>query len=202
MTVEIMWTMTQIAERDGISKMAVSKAVKSLIAAKPETPVERDGRGRIMSVSLAHYDHFRQRHSNPAKTGSAARPTKASAIQGGEDSFEEARRQAEWLKVGRETIRHQEECAQLVRRDLVEEAVGKIGREIRALVARLQNRADDLAIAVSREGVHGARVALRGISFELGNDIADKLAALAEAAPETDPLIVDDQRPGDRQEGA
>jgi hypothetical protein len=191
----IMTSAIEIASRDGVSKQAVSKQIKSLLDAKPETPVEVDGRGRVLKVSLAHYDEHRQRFVNPAKATAPIRSIEnasstASAIAPG-DTFDEARRQSEWLKVGREKIRHQEEVGQLIRKDRLSDAVKVAGTEIKTVVNRLQNKADDLALAVSREGVHGVRVLLRKIAFDLGNEIADKLGVIAEAAPETDALIED-----------
>nr|WP_210259822.1 hypothetical protein [Martelella sp. HB161492] len=197
-----MWTIAAIAERDGVSKMAVSKAVKKLAEAKPDTPIERDGQGRVMRVSLAHYDEFRSRHSNPAKTKAPIRTlaeepvADSGAAEGGlrvKDSFEEARRQSEWLKVGREKIRHQEAIGQLVRADLMGEAIRQAGSDIQQILRKLQNRADDVAIAVSKEGAHGARIALRKIADEFGNSIADRLGKLAEAAPAEDPMFEEDE---------
>lgn len=182
----IMWAVGQIAERDDVSPPAVSKAVKKLIEEKPDTPVERDGRGRVSRVSLAHYDHFRQRFVNPAKASAPIRPVSEAGSNVASDqssSFDEARRQAEWLKVGRERIRHQEALGQLVRKDVLEDAVKTIGNEIRTVLQRIPHRADEVALAVSKEGLHGARVVLRQISFDIGNEVANHLLALADAAP-------------------
>ena len=63
------------------------------------------------------------------------------------------------------------------------------GREIQSTVARLPNSADDLALAVSKEGAHGLRVALREKAFELNTKIAELLANLAVQAREHDPAI-------------
>jgi regulation of enolase protein 1 (concanavalin A-like superfamily) len=110
------------------------------------------------------------------------------------DTFEEARRQSEWLKVGREKIRHQEDCGQLVRRDQIDAALASVGAELQAIIRRLPNKADDIAIAVSKEGVHGVRVFLRQLAFDIGNQMADKLAEIAVSAPEHDALIEDEER--------
>lgn len=192
---DVMWSISQIAARDGVSKPAVSKTVKKLIEDRPETPVERGAQGQVMKISLAHYDHYRQRFVNPAKASAPIRPVVPVASVppiNPIDSFDEARRQSEWLKVGREKIRHQEECGQLVRRDRLEDGHKAIGAALLSIIRRLPNRADDVALAVSKEGVHGVRVLLRQIAFEIGNQMADKLAELAEAAPEHDPLIEDE----------
>jgi len=197
----VMWSIGQIAERDGISKAAVSKTAKKLLAEREDTPVERGSQGQVMKISLAHYDEYRQRFFNPAKAKAPIRSVTSSGVSSGtinpSESFDEARRQAEWLKVGRERIRHQEELGQLVRKDMLEAALRATGLEIQRLIGRLQNKADDVALAVSKEGVHGARTALRKIGFDLGNEIADKLLAIAgdhDRAPEfDDPIEAEEQ---------
>lgn len=200
----VMFSVTQIAERDGVSKQAVSKAVKKLLEDRPETPVERGSQGQVMRVSLAHYDHFRQRFVNPAKASAPIRGVDGAPAEAtrqvinppplrAEDTFEEARRQSEWLKVGREKIRHQEDCGQLLRKDRIDDAHRMLGAELLSIIRRLPNRADDVALAISKEGVHGVRVALRQIAFEIGNQMADKLAEIAAAAPGHDPLIEDEE---------
>lgn len=192
---DVMWSVAQIAERDKVSKAAVSKAAKKLIEERPDTPVQRDSQGRIMLLSLAHYDHYRQRFVNPAKAKAEIRANEPDAPTKPEDpssSFDEARRQSEWLKLGRERIRHQEEIGQLLRRDRVDQSLRTAGLEIQSVIKRLANKADDVALAVSKEGVHGARVLLRTIAFELGNEIADRLAKVSETAPRLDDLIGDE----------
>jgi hypothetical protein len=192
----VMWSIAQIAERDGVSKPAVSKAVKKLTDDRPDTPVQRDPQGRVMLVSLAHYDEYRQRFVNPAK---ATAPIRSVQSMSGtvpldpSDSFDEARRQNEWLKLGRERIKHQEDLKQLIRKDKLDEANRHVAREIQNIVKRLPNYADQLALAVSKEGVHGVRVLLRSVAFELGNAIADRLVAVSSEAPETDAVIEEEE---------
>src|SRR5690606_25382565 len=110
---------------------------------------------------------------------------------GGSQSRDEALRQEAWLKVGREKLRRQEEIGQLLRADRTRQAITVCGREIQSMVARLQNRADDMALAVGREGVHGLRVLLRQISFDLNTEIANRLEEILAGADEQDELIED-----------
>lgn len=202
----VMLTISEIAARHRVSKQAVSKAVRKLVAAGG-IPVERDGQGRVVKVSLAHYEHARERFLDPSRTraeidGDGAGSAAAGGLGGtgagapgfaGEggrdprgDSFEEAKRLNEWLKYERESIRHKMEAGALVRTDGIAEAVTMAGREIQTVISRLQNRADELALAVSREGSHGLRMLLRQVAFDLNSEIAEKLASIAEAAPVAD----------------
>lgn len=189
----IMMTLSALAERDGVSRQAISKTVRDLIDRHPDIPVERDGRGRIAKVSTAHLDHYRERYQNPARV-LASRPAAADAVRSQvspppmakEDSFDEARRLNEWLRYSREKLKHEEDCGRLVVADSVGQAHDAIGREIQAIVSRLPNRADDLALAVTKEGVHGLRVLLREVAFDLNVAIAERLAAIANEAPETE----------------
>ncbi len=180
----VMWSASDIAGRDGVTKQAVSKTIQAILAVMKNVPVERDGRGRVLRISLAHYDHHRERFMNPAKM---AAPATEKTFQS--DSFEEAKRQSEWMKVGREKIRLDEEVSNLIRADKANEAVQAVNHEINLIIHRLQNHADDLAAIVAKEGVHGVRVALRTIAFDLSNEIADRMEAVAAEAPEHDPLI-------------
>lgn len=190
---KVMLTVSEIAERGGISKQAVSKVVQSLVQ-NHGIPVERDGRGRIARVSVAHWDHHRSQFANPAKlVEQRSEPAPRPPVGGSPDSFEEARRLGEWLKVERERIRQAEEGGKLFRADRIVEALAMTGREIQSAIGKLPNRADDLAVAVSREGVHGLRVLLREIAFELSSTIADKLAAIASESPVQDEAFSEDE---------
>lgn len=186
----VLWSISQIAERDGISKQAVSKVVQALIA-DHDLPVERDVRGRVSRVSLAHYDHHRGQFANPAKVA-AARPARPVPEGDRGDSFEEARRQNEWLKVEREKLDQARERKLLVRVDMLSEALDRVGREIQSIIARLPNKADEVALAGAKEGVHGVRVLLRDVAFELNTKVADGLSSLASAAPASEPALTDD----------
>ncbi|WP_394689039.1 hypothetical protein [Hoeflea sp.] len=182
-----------VAERDGVTKQAVTKLVRDL-AQKSDLPVERDGRGRIVRFSLAHFDHLRERFASSEKVAAARALPSSSAAPKPPDgpmvnSRDEALRQEAWLKVGRERLRQQEDAGNLVRADMLADALTRAGREIQSMVARLPNSADDLAIAVSQEGAHGLRVALREKAFEVNTKIAELLVNLSVQAPEHDPAI-------------
>lgn len=200
MTETVMMTLSEIAARDGVTKQAVSKTLRGLID-RHDIPVERDSRGRIAKVSVAHFDHYRERFQNPAKTA-AARPFDAATADDAEPqagaprpsvtSFEEARRRNEWLKYQRQKLVHEEEAGQLVRSDSLTRAIDVVGREAHAIISRLPNRADALSAAAAQDGIRGLRLALQDIAFEIGTEIADRFAAMADAAPDVERVDSDD----------
>lgn len=187
----IMATPAEVAARDGVTKQAVTKLVRRFVD-EHSLPVERDARERIVRFSLAHYDHFRGEFASSEKVASARKEPPSASPVNSSTSRDEALRQEAWLKVGREKLRRQEHIGQLVRADRMRDALTVCGREIQSTIARLQNKADDMALAVSREGAHGLRVLLRQIAFELNTEIADRLGAIVATAAEHDDVLEDE----------
>lgn len=186
----VMVSIGQIAEQEGISKQAVSKVVAKLV--EQGMPVNRDGRGRIATLPLAWWNDHRGSYVNPARQPAKVEPIASAAVRAS-DSFDEARRQNEWLKVDAARIERQKEMGRLVRADRLADAVDAVGKEIQATVMRLANRADDVAVAVSKEGAHGARMALRDIAVAICADIARKMADIAAASPAKDDMIEEEE---------
>ena len=186
-----MATPAEVAARDGVTKQAVTKLVRRFVD-EHSLPVERDARDRIVRFSLAHYDHYRGEFASTEKIAAARKEAVAVQPVNSSTSRDEALRQEAWLKVGREKLRRQEHVGQLVRADRMRDALTVCGREIQSSIARLQNKADDMALAVSREGAHGLRVLLRQIAFDLNTEIADRLASIVETAAEHDEVLEDE----------
>ena len=199
----VMLSPGEIAKREGVSKQAISKVIKRFLDEGHDLPVERDGRGRIARLSLAHLDHLRGRYENSAKVSAGRQqsvrepqpdlPWAGDDDRPGNESRDEAMRQQAWLKLRRDQLDHDEEMKKLLRADKVDEGLAQAGRAIRSEISRLQNYADDLALAVSKEGTSGARMMLRKISVEIGDKVADRLGEIARSAPEGDePLTIDE----------
>lgn len=189
-----MGTFAEVAERDGVSKAAVSKAVRKLIKAGHEISVERDGRGRITSFGLAQYDHNRGffRNSEKARVieeSTNDRPKSRPAA----DSYDEAKRRDAWLTLQRKQLVINEEFGSLVRADKLALATAQIGQAIQSEVKRIPNRADEVALAVSKHGEHGARSALKKLAVDLNQKIADVLQELSDIAPQQEPALDEEE---------
>lgn len=178
-----MWSVSQIAERDGVSRQAVSKKVKSLVD-KQGLSVERDSQGRIQAVNVAEYDHLCGRYGDPSKAQAPRRDSLRELPEG--ESYNEALRQKTWHEAEKRRIELDELKKQLVRVDRLKDAISQVGEDIVRVLDRLPNATDDLAAAVTREGTHGLRVALKNLAVKMRQDVAQALAALAEDAPALD----------------
>jgi hypothetical protein len=184
---EVMWTVSRIADREGISRQAVSKQVARLIE-HHSLDVSRDGRGRVSTVNIVNFDDLRRRFGDSGKAHEpAAKAPQLKADPTSDDTLDGARR----LKLVYETesirLRLAEESGQLVRMDVMTEAITRLGEEI-ARVVDLPQHADTIAAASAR-GLHELRIALKRLTTEMRTAIADHCAGVAMAAPQKDEAL-------------
>lgn len=179
----VMLTIGAIAERDGVSKPAVSRKVKQLVAGHGLT-VERDGQGRVALVNVAEYDHLRGRFDDPSKAQAPKPPAAPGAATspppaGASESYDEALRQKTWTEAERSRLRLEEERRQLVRVTEVAEAAARCSEDVVRVIRRLHIARDDIAAAVAREGAAGLGKLLKTIVDQQCSEIADAFARLA-----------------------
>lgn len=183
---EVMWSVSRIAEREGISRQAISKQVARMIE-HHGLDVSHDGRGRVSAVNIVNFDTIRRRFGDSGKVheAPAPKPTLPDPEQGsGDATLDGARR----LKVIYETesirLRLGEESGQLVRMDVMTEALTRMAEEI-GRVVDLPQHADAIAAASGR-GLHELRITLKRLTVEMRGAIADHCARVALAAPQKD----------------
>jgi hypothetical protein len=188
----VMLTVSEVAERDRVSKQAVSKKVKELIDLG--LTVERDSRGFVSKLNVVEYDRLRGRTDDPSKAQAPGRSAAAPAAKpvDDQDSYKEALRTKTWHESERLRLDLEERRGELLRVDAVADAVMSCATTITAIVDRLPNVADDLVAAIAKDGVHGVRVALKQMAAKLRTDIAKALTGIADGAPKTDSAADDD----------
>lgn len=186
-----MWPIGRIAERDGVTKQAISKQVKRLVG-QHALVVERDRQGRIAAVNVAEYDHLRGRFGDPSKAQAPAPSPVAILAQAdlplapaqspaSPESYDEALRQKTWIAAEKSRLELDELKGELLRAGAVDAAVLRCGEDIARIIDRLPNAADDLAVAVARDGVHGLRVTLKALARRMRTDVAAAMDTLAKA---------------------
>lgn len=175
----VMLSIADIADRDQVSRPAVSQRVKRLVE-QNDLQVERDARGFVSLVNVAQYDLLRERHGDPSKDQRPPAPVEPPARD--PESYDEALRQKTWYESTRKGLELDELIGKLVRVDEIESATGDCGSEIIAIVHSLQNEADALVAALARDGPHGLRVLLKQIENRMLGEIAEALASLSQSA--------------------
>jgi DNA-binding transcriptional ArsR family regulator len=184
-----MMSIAALAQRDGVSKAAVSRKVKQL-AEEHGLTVERDGQGRVAGVNVAEYDHLRGRYGDPSKA-QAARSVRVDTppLQPNE-TYDEALRQKTWIEAERARLKLAEEAGQLLRVDRVADAAMTCGEDVVRSIDRLGGYVDEMAAAVAKDGVHGLRVLVKEITRRLKADVARSLEQIAAGAPVSDETAV------------
>lgn len=178
-----MWSIAEIAVRDGVSKPTVSVRVKRFVEQHGLT-VERDEQGRVARVNVAQYDTLRGNYSDPSKA-QAPTPTQTGAPDAvdirSSESYDEALRQKTWLETERRRIELDQIKGRLVEASIVAEGYDKAASVIQDVLNALEDMADDLAAVVGREGARGLAPALRKLGVELQGKICAALRVEANA---------------------
>lgn len=193
-----MFTVSKIAERDGISRQAVSKRVKDLVSSHGLT-VRRSPSGIVLEVNVVQYDLLRERYGDQSQVRIRKDPAPLPVVPPVVDSksYDEATRRRAWLEMEKRRLEVAELRGQLIRADKYADAIGTCADEMVRIIEQLPQRADDLAVELGCDDVHSVRRALKQLARELRADLAKKFEALAEAAP-----AMDDPLPAFDEEGS
>lgn len=180
----VMWTAARVAERDGVTKQAVTKKVREL-AERHHLLVERNGLGAIVSFNVVQYDHLRGKLGDPSKAQAPRRDIPEPPLKPNE-SYDEALRQKTWHEAEKRRLELAEIKGELVRKDMVENALEQVCERIIHVIDRLPRAADEISAAVAKDGTHGARVHLKVLASRMREDVARALAEMSDAAPGED----------------
>jgi hypothetical protein len=168
----VMWTIAQVAARDGVSRPTVSVRVKRF-REQHGLHVETDGQGHVARLNVAQYDALRGRYDDPTKAQQRTPDPKRSD----HESYDEAIRQKTWLDAEKRRLEVDELKGRLVDAAVFAATLDKIAARFKDLVAMFEESADDIAVAVGRDGGRGARAECKRIGFEIATVFADFLAA-------------------------
>lgn len=191
---EVMWSVSRIAERDKVTRQAISKQVARLIQ-HHSLDVARDGRGRVSAVNIVNFDDLRRRFGD---SGKAHEPQPRAPAAKTDPTTDETLDGARRLKLVYETesirLRLAEESGQLVRMDVMTDALTRLGEEM-ARVVDLPQHADAIAAAAGRS-LHELRIVLKRLTTEMRTALADHCARVALAAPPKDEALQPEGQPG------
>ncbi|QDL93262.1 hypothetical protein FDP22_16615 [Paroceanicella profunda] len=175
----VMLTVSETAERRGVSRQAISRQIAHLAKRHPEFAgeLQRDMRGFVTRIPIARFELLVGEFGDWARSPSVGREADQRADRSS-TSLDEAKRLGAWISAERESLRLRELKGELIRRDRMEAGLAESGALIAQVIDRPPNHAEDLAIAAE-----GGPHALRKIARGMRQQAADALEAVADVAP-------------------
>lgn len=183
-------SISDLAKHKGLSKQALAERVARFVTAGKVTT--RPGPGRAKLVNVAEFDRAageigdlaREQGAATRRGATLAPPPAPTVRQSDPDAPVYTVEQARSMAYKAELLRLelQEKEGKIVSVEAVRAAASRAGEEIVRILERLPQAADDLAVALTKEGAHGVRLALKRVGLAMRTDIA---AALAEATTES-----------------
>jgi DNA-binding MarR family transcriptional regulator len=189
-------TCADLARRRGVSRAAITKRVNKLVA-DGLIAVREDGASRL--VDVVSFDRAIGETGDAIKEQAAA--TRKAAAGGAAGKPGAAMRDAQTERAQYEARMKALDLAERERQVLpikgphgIEAAAIRIATVLARDLDGMAARADEVATAVSREGVAGARRVLKEIAFRMRQSLAASLAEIAadgEAAEREGPIEAD-----------
>lgn len=176
----VLLTVSEIADRHGVSKQATSRRVKRL-ADQHGLAVERDVAGRIVKVDVAAYENLIGHVGDQSKARAKADPKPIA-----EGSLDAIRLDDAKVMLRRRQLDLSLQLGKTVPVDRLESAIDAAGGEIASVLNQLPNATDDLAAAFTESGVQGLRKALQKLARDTRRQVGEAMAVIAADAPETE----------------
>ena len=179
-------SISELARQRGISKVSAKERVDRL-EEKGLVTTMRQGNKRL--VELAAFDHA------TGSTGSAVKELAAETSKDRAAVASPAYRDAQTERAQYEARLKALDLAERMKTVLpikgdhgVEAAAAAIGVSLVQQLESMPRMAEEMATAVSKEGVAGARRILKEYAWKMRTDLADRLAAIAETGRQAEAL--------------
>ena len=186
----VLVTVSELARQKGVSKLAISKRIAALEARNAIKTFAGERNARL--VSLAEYDRAVGETSELAHAQTPRKPLRSDSAPVDPDEIVYAREQAREKAYAADLkkIDLDKALGLLVPVEQIAEAAGRMAERLVRQLDQLVSRADDVAAAVAKDGVAGARAVLKTLARETREAMARDLEHLADhqgsLAKETD----------------
>jgi biotin operon repressor len=168
-------SMTDLAKARGVSKPAISQNLRDWRSRGIEVSTRKDGRQLLINV--AEYDAARGEVGNQSYTQEAERDEPQSKVST-DPVFAREQAREKGYSADLKKLSLAKELRSTVAIDRAEDELAKVAEPIIKAIDRLPTMADEVAAAISRDGVQGVRNELKIVAAELRNLIADGLTKL------------------------
>lgn len=165
-------TCAELARRRGVSRAAISKRVGQL-----EGKIETRREGKSLLVELASFDRAVGATGDAVKEQAAATARKTSAPAMRDAQTERAQYEARLKAL--DLAERQRAVLPIKGAHGIEAAAAEIGAALARDLDGLARYADEIATAVSKDGVAGARRLLKEIAVKVRRQVAESLSQIA-----------------------
>jgi len=176
-------TCAELATRKGVSRQAVAKRVSQL-ERDGKIHTRREGKNRL--VELAAYDRAVGEVGDAVKEQSAAAARSASKVPAALRDAQADRARYEAQLKALDLAERMGGLLPIRGKHGIEEAAKEIGLALARDADGLMRYADDIASAVSKHGVAGARRVLKEIGMRFRKTFADSLTKIANSGREAE----------------
>ncbi|WP_127076158.1 MarR family transcriptional regulator [Rhodomicrobium lacus] len=183
-------SVSDLAARKGVTKQTISERVAKLV--RDGLIETRPGPGRAKLVNLAAYDRAVGETGDAAKELGAATKASIRAQEQGEPApatggdhvlaREQARRMAYEADLAK--LKLEERLGNLLPIEDIEAAMVRCAEALTRAFEQLPTRADDLAAAVAKDGVNGARAFLKTVARDMRALLAKEMRLLDKDEPQ------------------
>ncbi|MDF2621415.1 MAG: putative phage terminase large subunit [Xanthobacteraceae bacterium] len=169
-------SLTDLAQARGVSKPAISQNLRKWKDRGVTIPTRMEG--RTLLINVAAYDAARGEVGNPAY-GQEPERDEPGTKPGTDPVFSREQAREKAYSADMKKLQLARELRTTVAIDRLEDEITRVLEPIVKAIDRLPGMAEDVAAAISQNGVQGVRVALKTAATDLRNQVADGLAALA-----------------------
>jgi hypothetical protein len=182
-------TISALAAQKGVSKQAISKNLKRW--ADLGTPVSTRREGRTLMVNVAEYDACKGEIGDLGRE--LGEQTKKAAEVETDPVYTREQARAKAYEADLKLIERDRQLGKLIEVDALRSATTACGEGLVRVIEQIVTRAEEVATAVSRDGVLGARGALKAIAHDLRAQAAEEFAKLLAGAIAGDATIAKDK---------
>lgn len=169
-------SLTDLAQARGVSKPAISQNLRKWKDRGVTIPTRMEG--RTLLINVAAYDAARGEVGNPAY-GQEPERDEPGTKPGTDPVFSREQAREKAYSADMKKLQLARELRTTVAIDRLEDEIARVLEPIVKAIDRLPGMAEDVAAAISQNGVQGVRVALKTAATDLRNQVADGLAGLA-----------------------
>jgi hypothetical protein len=172
-------SVSNLAERCGVTKQAISQNLKRWTSLG--SPVATRRAGRVLLINVAHYDLRKGELGNLGRELGERTKKGGTEETGSDPNYTREQARAKGYEADLKFIEREKQLGRLVEVEALQGAAVACGEALVKAIDQIVIHADDVATAVAKDGVIGARASLKVIARVLRARAAEEFQKLRAA---------------------